>query len=88
MEVLTPDARPPWSVRRMKNGPTHIVARDGFTIIATVNHDVDGNAEKLAATPDLLRAAKMVSGFAVSWEPLTPRDIAELNAAIVKAEGR
>lgn len=39
-----------------------------------------------AAAPDLLRACKMIAGMAVSWEPLTPGDIAEVRAAIAKAE--
>ena len=57
-EYITRDAGTPWTVRRMSNGPTHIVARDGFTIIATVNRDRDGIAEMLAASPELLDMAR------------------------------
>jgi hypothetical protein len=46
------------------------------------------NARLIAAAPDLLQACKMVAGMAVGWEPLTPGDIAEVKAAIAKAEGR
>lgn len=42
----------------------------------------------VAAAPDLLRAAKLVASFAMSWQPLTPGDIKELTNAIAKAEGR
>lgn len=48
----------------------------------------DANARLIAAAPDLLRACKMVADMAVSWQPLTPGDIAEVKAAIAKAEGR
>ena len=64
MSTVTPDARPPFSIRRMRRadgaGVTHIIARDGFTIIATVNHDRDGIAENLGAAPELLEAARGV----------------------------
>lgn len=46
------------------------------------------DARLIAAAPDLLKACKAVASFAVSWEPLTPGDIAEVTAAIAKAEGR
>ena len=46
------------------------------------------NARLIAAAPDLLKACKMVAEMAVSWEALTPGDIAEVKAAIAKAEGR
>lgn len=45
------------------------------------------DARLIAAAPDLLEAAKRVAAFALSWEPLTSGDIADLRAAIVKAEG-
>lgn len=56
IEKVTPDARPPFSVRRTPGSPTHIVTRDGFTIIATVNRDQDGIAEQMAAAPSLMGA--------------------------------
>ena len=34
----------------------------------------------------LLRAAKAIEDFAVSWEPLTPGDIGVLKAGIVRAD--
>lgn len=40
------------------------------------------------AALDMLKALKMVSKMAVAWQPLTPGDIAEVRAAIAKAEGR
>jgi len=36
----------------------------------------------------LLSACKIVAEMAVAWQPLTPGDIAEVNAAILKAEGK
>lgn len=42
-------------------------------------------ARLIAAAPDLLRACKMIADMAVSWEPLTPGDIAEVRDAITKA---
>lgn len=46
------------------------------------------DARLIAAAPELLRACKMVAEMAVHWEPLTPGDIAEVKAAIAKAEGK
>jgi hypothetical protein len=40
------------------------------------------------AAPELLRACKLVADIAVCWEAVTPGDIAEVRAAIAKAEGR
>ena len=37
---------------------------------------------------ELLKACELIAGMAVSWEPLTPGDIAEVRAAISKATGR
>lgn len=76
VEYVTPDARPPFSVRRMKRadgaGVTHIIARDGFTIIATLHHDREGVAESLAAAPDLLfalkRAVSVAAEAARAWD--------------------
>lgn len=42
----------------------------------------------IAAAPDLLQACRMVLEMAVAWQPLTPGDIAEVKAAIAKAEGK
>ena len=50
--------------------------------------EAEANAHLIAAAPDLLRAAKAIASFAVSWQPLTPGDIKELTDAIAKAEGR
>ena len=82
MEILTPDAGPPFAVRRMPSGPTHIVARDGFTIIATINQDVVSNAETLAVAPELLEAAREAA--VLSTGALRRK----LDAAIAKAEGK
>jgi hypothetical protein len=46
------------------------------------------NMRLIAAAPDLLGACKMVAEMAVGWQPLTPGDIAEVRAAIAKAEGK
>jgi hypothetical protein len=46
------------------------------------------NARLIAAAPELLHACKMIADLAVCWEALTPGDIAEVRAAIAKAEGR
>jgi hypothetical protein len=48
----------------------------------------EANARLIAAAPELLRACKLVAAMAVAWAPLTPGDIAEVNAAIAKAEAR
>ena len=45
------------------------------------------NARLIAAAPDLLAACKMIASIAVGWQALTPGDIAEVHAAIAKAEG-
>lgn len=59
--------------------------------VATVYHyspEIVPNARLIAAAPDLLAACKMVADMAVGWGALTPGDIAEVKAAIAKAEGR
>lgn len=67
--------------------------RQGKTIVEApgqFHFDTDpewlANARLIAAAPDLLRACKVVAEMAVSWEPLTPGDIAEVRAAIAKAD--
>ncbi len=50
-------------------------------------HERAANARLIAAAPDLLAACKMVADIAVSWSPITPGDIAQVRAAIAKAEG-
>jgi hypothetical protein len=95
--TLTPDPRPPFSVRRIRSGPTHILGRDGWSIIATVNRDEeDGNAEKMAAGPELLEALRTLRDECDAmqgpelresgspWKGLMQR----ADAAIAKAEGR
>ena len=68
-----------------------VTASDGRKFIvgdAVYHPENEANARLIAAAPDLLRACKMVADMAVSWQPLTPGDIAEVKAAIAKAEGR
>ena len=48
----------------------------------------EADARLIAAAPELLKACQMVADMAVSWQPLTPGDISEVNAAISKATGR
>lgn len=58
--LLTPDARPPYSAREMTGSGgqvLHVIARDGFTIVATVHAGLDA-ARQLAAAPDLLAACE------------------------------
>lgn len=73
-------------------GTGKIVSSEGAHIATMrptcVTGEWEADAYLIAGAPALLRAAKLISGFAVSWEPLTPGDIAELNAAIAKAEGK
>ncbi len=83
-DYATPNASPPFAVRRMLNGPTHIVARDGFTIIATVNHDEGEVAEKLAASPDMAAALQALVRVDMGYGKLGPAiDLAR--AALKKA---
>ena len=68
-----------------------VTASDGRKFIvgdAVYHPENEANARLIAAAPDLLRACKRVADMAVSWQPLTPGDIAEVKAAIAKAEGR
>lgn len=48
----------------------------------------EDDARLMAAAPELLAACKYISDIAVSWQPLTPGDIADVRRAIAKAEGR
>ncbi len=85
----------PWSSSPQKGRPgncfmAQVWDRDGKAL-ATIESAMPSavataNARLIAAAPDLLRACKMVAEMAVGWEALTPGDIAEVRAAIAKAE--
>jgi hypothetical protein len=49
--------------------------------------EAQANARLIAAAPEMLAACRMVLEMAVAWQPLTPGDIAEVKAAVAKAEG-
>lgn len=55
-------------------------------IEATALERMKADAYLIAAAPDLLAACKMVEAMAVHGEPLSVGDIAEVRAAIAKAE--
>jgi len=73
----------PWTVDRLC-----IQAPDGNVALVNLARASDADARLIAAAPDLLEACQMVWKMAVAWEPLTPGDIAEVKAAIAKAQGR
>ena len=78
----------PWEAGRLA-GPDQWMVSGGPDGNRTSIADVSGeaNARLIAAAPDLLRACKYVAEIAVAWDPLTPGDIAEVLAAVAKAEG-
>lgn len=89
----------PWEWRNNKYGELRLFGPDNATVIgvddqcSTTKNEAhvatwnDADARLIAAAPDLLAACKLIAAMAVGWEPLTPGDIAEVTAAIAKAEG-
>ena len=85
----------PWEVGQDDENEQGTVCSKGGGLVAVVTHECvmprpeqDANARLIAAAPELLEACQMVADMAVSWQPLTPGDIAEVRAAISKATGK
>lgn len=80
----------PWRMITTHRGVWHISSNHGLIARCDTNKPAaenEGNANLIAAAPDLLELIKKVLSETAGDEPLTPYLLCELQDAVDKAEG-